>query len=450
MHVLRRVTVSSICLAAALTLGISGIVRAAEPNMRIGTNLRAISWGGGAVRSGSSWIPSFLDELAEAYSCVRFMEWQRINETDAVTWAQRDEADGITYLLMAELCNRVGTDGWWCVPTKGDDSFIRGLATLLRDNLNDTLTAYIEIGNELWNTANPFINNVNYAAGRADALGICPPEVAASNWTYKAAYFQMYRLCQAIDIFTEIYGAGMRQRVQFVAGSFVNNPTLTSMLCRALRDTIVNPSQHLIDAFAIAPYFGNSASGADLTLAMTLASSVNVPPHLSNMTRYYNDYYPTNARLIAYEGGAHYTSNASAFASNSQAYDVYMALLDRVAPYLDLFCHYTHTSTWTSSTAWGAKSYTGQPLNEAHKYRALLDWQTAHPYAKVSVAPPPHQSHQPTARQVRLAGGQEQQRFDILGRVTRTLRVPCVVASVSAVPDRGGAACTLVPVFPAE
>jgi hypothetical protein len=408
--------------------------------MRIGTNLRAISWGGGAARSGDSWVQSFVDELAAAYGCIRFMEWQRTNETDAVSWGQRDEADGITYPLMADLCNRLGADGWWCVPTKGDDSFVHGLATVLRDNLHDTLVAYVEIGNELWNTASPFVDNVNYAADRADELAICPADVAAANWTYKAAYFQMYRLCQAIGIFEEVYGPSCRRRVRFVAGSFVNNPTLTSMLCRALRDTLVNPEQRLVDAFAIAPYFGNSSSGADLALAMTQATSVNVASHATGITRYYNDYYGTSARLVAYEGGSHHTSNASSFAANPQAYDVYTAYLDYIAPYFDLFCHYTHTGTWSSSTAWGAKSYTGQPLAEAHKYRALLDWKTAHPYSEVSVAPRgSHEAQQPPRRGVGPGAGTRAV-LDLRGRVIQATSRSCAGVHVRVDTRTGRAA----------
>jgi hypothetical protein len=53
---------------------------------------------------------------------------------------------------------------------------------------------------------------------------------------------------------------------------------------------------------------------------------------------------------------------------------MYKTWLNSTEGTFDLVMHYTHVGVWNNGGAWGAKSTTGQPLNEAHSYRALVDY----------------------------------------------------------------------------
>ncbi len=48
--------------------------------------------------------------------------------------------------------------------------------------------------------------------------------------------------------------------------------------------------------------------------------------------------------------------------------------LQEMSRHFDHFCYYTHLGGAKDRGAWGAIEYTGQPLAEAHRYRALVDW----------------------------------------------------------------------------
>jgi hypothetical protein len=55
-------------------------------------------------------------------------------------------------------------------------------------------------------------------------------------------------------------------------------------------------------------------------------------------------------------------------------HDLYAEYLQAVSPHLTHFCHYAHVGQAGERGAWGSLEYTGQPLAEAPKYRALVEW----------------------------------------------------------------------------
>jgi hypothetical protein len=88
---------------------------------------------------------------------------------------------------------------------------------------------------------------------------------------------------------------------------------------------------------------------------------------------------PTGMQLITYEGGQHVTTNSHIVNAKSEMYALYTRYLDGISPYLSIFTHYTHNGQWGAIGSWGAESFVGQPLEEAHKLRAIIDWIAAHP-----------------------------------------------------------------------
>ena len=83
----------------------------------------------------------------------------------------------------------------------------------------------------------------------------------------------------------------------------------------------------------------------------------------------------TDVRLGAYEGGTHLLRNADVGNRNPAIYDFYLQLLDELEMAgLDNFQHYVATTEHYEGEAFGFKEYTGQPADEAPKWRALRDW----------------------------------------------------------------------------
>jgi hypothetical protein len=78
--------------------------------------------------------------------------------------------------------------------------------------------------------------------------------------------------------------------------------------------------------------------------------------------------------FFTYEGGQHLKQNSDVFCANPAIYDVYMEYLCELAKHFSLFMHYTHNGSHSSNNSWGAKRYIGEPVDEAHKYRALHDY----------------------------------------------------------------------------
>ena len=67
--------------------------------------------------------------------------------------------------------------------------------------------------------------------------------------------------------------------------------------------------------------------------------------------------------------------NADVGKRNPAIYDFYLQLLDELEmPGLDNFQHYVATSEYYEDQGFGFKEYTGQPGDEAPKWRALRDW----------------------------------------------------------------------------
>jgi len=92
--------------------------------------------------------------------------------------------------------------------------------------------------------------------------------------------------------------------------------------------------------------------------------------------------------LIAYEGGQHLTSAAFGSENEKQITQLFTSLNrhPRMAALYEqylhqwqeagggLFCHFVDVSPYTRFGSWGALEYQNQPLETAHKYRALVNF----------------------------------------------------------------------------
>jgi len=139
-----------------------------------------------------------------------------------------------------------------------------------------------------------------------------------------------------------------------------------------------NPWGVRATAMAIAPYIGNGAtSTAELRIAIgSIVGSIRTALRLATQN---------SLQLLAYEAGQHVIANCITINSDPGMYGVYREYLDTLGACFDMIAHFSQVGIWGGSGCWGAKRYTGQTMAEAHKYRAIVDWTAANPYAPTAV-----------------------------------------------------------------
>lgn len=153
-----------------------------------------------AFIAGDYWNPDFITFLTGLnVKCLRFMDWLSTYGDLTESWSEvptgipmmfnastTKQARKVPYALIIDLCNRLGINPWICLPARGNASFRDGLAALFAADLDASLYAYIEYGNEVWNPGVPYIDARNWV----DYLDFTP-HLASSNagingWTKTA------------------------------------------------------------------------------------------------------------------------------------------------------------------------------------------------------------------------------------------------------------------------
>jgi len=108
-------------------------------------------------------------DAVDVFDIVRFMDWGSTNnwgesegalsDSSGVDWADRSQLDrytwtsnkGIPYEMMIKYMNDFDKDGWVCIPHSANEDYVRNMARLFKDNLEDGRHLYIEYSNEIWN-----------------------------------------------------------------------------------------------------------------------------------------------------------------------------------------------------------------------------------------------------------------------------------------------------------
>ncbi len=125
----------------------------------------------------------FLDKI-RPFKALRFMDWGATNHNPVEHWEDRSSlthftyatATGVPYEMMVKLSNHLKKDVWLCVPHAADSAYVAQMAALFREQLDPSLTIYLEYSNEVWNwifaqahyNADNAPSNLNY--GRAMAM----------------------------------------------------------------------------------------------------------------------------------------------------------------------------------------------------------------------------------------------------------------------------------------
>ena len=354
-------------------------------HMTVGTNVWHPGWGTMTASGHSNdpfinrytnvtgdnpWRPQFIEEVSH-YTAIRFMDLGGLNSgnpmgSDApASWAQRNPKSALNQMPMAyewmiDMCNRAGTDMWLCIPYKWDVDLpgCRSLAQLIHSTLDTALRVYVEYGNENWST----LYNQTYCRERGVAIGL-----GASNQTTGDRY-SAYASMKIWEEFEAVFGKGNPRLITVLSGWDNNAQTASAQLGFLVTDTVRNPNRTMPDMYALAPYVNNGSISAAYDGLAHMAQ--NLRNHITVLNR------AGGIPLGCYEGGFG-DQNHEAMAGDPAAYALTKAYLDTLNRYTTgVFNHLNH-----SSYRWGAKMYIGEPLANAHIYRALIDWNADHPVA---------------------------------------------------------------------
>jgi hypothetical protein len=238
--------------------------------------------------------------------------------------------------------------------------------------LDPALKIYVEYANELWCCSRP---QVKWTEDQGAALGFSTRRLFGA-WAEVRVY----------KAFQDVFGAAAMggSRVWRVAGPThkegLNAYSFQGYFDEVYRNPAANRNPWYAgggvgsvkpDAWKWACYVGGTGTETDWAarVATERANAIT----LRNVMA-------TNfgiTKLFAYEGGQDLESNAGAFSHSPASYDRYLHWLNQMDDGYDLLLNYSHYGKWQAITdpngygSWGAKSIVGQPVEQAHKYRAI-------------------------------------------------------------------------------
>lgn len=333
---------------------------------------------------------------------LRFMDWPRTNGSNITQWSERNSPtyhtqaeNGVALEYQIQLANQMQVNPWFTIPHMADDSYIRQAANLIRDNLDPTLQARIEFSNEVWNDV---FSQARYAIEQGLLEGFdTDPNQARLAW-YSKRSVETFRIFE--DVFTQggIDPTGMDRVLRVMGAQAVNTFSSERVLGFEYdwdgNGTAEEASEYT-DVLAIAPYFGEvirTPEKAAEYLAMTPAQMIEATrADLQEVAEEMVDQKAVadrfGVRLFAYEGGVHLRGALGQ--ENNQALTDALTELNSHPGMRDLYIEfltaweaaggeeillYNSMSDHNKWGSWGLLEYETQPLGDAPKYLAVLEF----------------------------------------------------------------------------
>lgn len=342
-----------------------------------------------------------------------------------ISWEQRKSPEyshwggalGAPFEAAAWLANYSDSDLWLNIPVAADDDFVRSLAELMRAELDPDRRLYLELGNELWNWAEPYSFGRDYALTRARSRwqGVEGTVTGYSDGEPVNELMMIYswqgiRSIEIADIFRDVFASRPDRIISVLAGQigasmpywFPSRYLLETPLYTGEEEGMAAGYQ--ADAFAVAPYVGEpegdygfrrSGPGDFLDDAIAYVEGrdpYGVQSQEPGMRYQIRSDAALAAEfglpLLAYEGGQHFTGSRftrDQVNSHGNMYNLYRSLLKVWEEEGgSLFVHFAgiipkgknppgEEPGYYQSENFGVKEYQNQDLEQAHKMRALLD-----------------------------------------------------------------------------
>ena len=405
----------------------------------------------------------FLNAFEPPIDVIRPMWWARVPNSDIQDWAERpklqqysyggdvDDNRGTAYEHMIDICNLTGSDLWIGVPVMADDNFVTQLAGLIKNRLADSLHVFVEYSNESpWHYWFEYHDSVEPAeVGLADFPG--------DDGAIYAGHKYAARASEVLQLFDEAFGSESDRLIGVLGAQF----GWTAMLEQEIEAVEWLGRMGLVDAFSPAPYVGDVApvtahwpdteavfDSLDYYVRGIMDGSIAPGPSGDKGDRF-TDFISLaeqyDKQLVAYEAGQHFTSwQAGLTEEQVTALNLHPRMYGWYQQYMQgWFDHAPITSTLVFYTSYapcpgggscfGVKTACDQPIEEAHKYRAIVDWLENNIVGQdeAAAAPPPQLRVFPNpaaADQLNVVvDGLPVQRIrllDINGRVVRGIQAP--------------------------
>ncbi len=204
--------------------------------------------GGGVIR--------WMDANETMSSGASISSWANRTRLDSVRWRG---STGIPYEACIALCNELNSDMYINIPGRANNTYVRELARLIRDNLNPNLAVYVEWSNEVWATGTT-TGRENNDAATAEVNNIPDSNLDYDGSTNPAHWrWRRYarRSLEISNIFKEEFPAGsMFTRLRpILAGQNANPSQYLNMLNYI--EANFGPPANYFHAIAVAPYFEN-------------------------------------------------------------------------------------------------------------------------------------------------------------------------------------------------
>lgn len=356
-------------------------------------NIRVLMPGFESSYQAEPFHPDFLAGLAP-FQVLRFMDLGSTNHSPLRTaadrrlpnWYTQSGKMGVAAEWIADLSNKLQKDAWICIPHLADDLYVREIATVLRDRLDPNLKLHVEYSNETWNG---LFTQTAYVQDQGVLLGL-----DADRWI-AGQKFVAKRSAEIWHIFREEFVDDTR--LINVIASQSPNATISEQRLSALSEPDLNPHGVMADALAIAPYFGKTFTLADippLAAAYPTVDEMLDVMAVQDIERLQVEVRAQRAladfhglSLLSYEGGQHFVGMNGA--ENDQVLvgliedanrdprmkSLYVEYLDALATErMDDFNQFIYTGGWSKWGSWGALEYQNQPIQDAPKYAALVEW----------------------------------------------------------------------------
>jgi hypothetical protein len=359
-------------------------VRKSDPKNPV-TNIRLIKAEHERTYKTAPFNPDFLKRY-KGFQVIRFMDWQRTNNSKVEKWDQRTRPEdstqagekGVALEHCIQLANTLDADPWLCIPHKADDDYVRQFAALVKKSLNAKRKVYVEYSNETWNT---IFDQAKYCKDKGMAMGLSTNEYEAQ------LRYSAQRSVEIFKIFEKEFG-GKDRLVRVISTHSANPWTGTTALDwkNAARSC---------DAIAIAPYFGNAYGDpktADQVAAMSVEELLDGCKKMIAENKKKNETYAAEAKkrgikLMAYESGQHLVGYGGAennekltnlFHSANRHPRMKELYLEDLQNWRevggDTYCVFSSVGKYTKWGAWGVLEWHDQPEKDAPKMMALREW----------------------------------------------------------------------------
>jgi hypothetical protein len=328
--------------------------------------------------------PAFLKRY-EGFAAVRFMDWQRTNNSKQAKWDQRAKPDdatqtsdkGVAIEHCVALANEMKADPWFCIPHLADDDYVEQFANLIQKELAKDRKVYIEYSNETWNGQ---FEQARYCARKGKELGL------SENGYEGQLRYSAQRSVEIFKIFEKVFG-GKDRLVRVLAAQSVNPWTGTTAM--DWKDAAKSA-----DAIAIAPYFGGALGDpktADEVAALSVDQILDrcaesIESNKKHLAKYAEEAKKRKLKLMAYEAGQHLAGHGGAENNEKltklfheanrhpRMKDLYLQDMKNWAEAGgDTYCLFSSVGRYSKWGAWGLKEYDDDDDAKAPKLQAVRD-----------------------------------------------------------------------------